>query len=132
MQAQQTIHQLFKACRQGKVRKVREIVAQPDANTFINEHRGIIGKTPLHEATENHKLDIVEVLLDCGADVNAVSNGDYTALHIAATNGDTGIINLLLSRNADIRKLDEFQRSPLQTAKAYRRKPAERVLKTAG
>ena len=132
MQAQQTIHQLFKACRKGKIRKVREILAQPDANTFINEHRGIIGKTPLHEATENHKLDIVEVLLDCGADVNAVSNGDYTALHIAATNGDTGMINLLLSRNADIKKLDEFQRSPLQTAKAYRRKSAERLLKTAG
>lgn len=132
MQAQQTIHQLFKACRQGKIRKVREIVAQPDAKTFINEHRGIIGKTPLHEATENHKLEIVQVLLDYGADVNAVSNGDYTALHIAATNGDTAIINLLLSRNADIKKLDEFQRNPLQTAKTYRRKSAERLLKTAG
>ena len=132
MSNRQKLHQLFNACKQGKIRKVEEILTQPDAIDFINERRGINGKTLLHEAVESHKLGIVKVLLENGADVNAVSNANDTALHIAATNGDADIINLLLSRNADIKKLDGIQRSPLETARAYKRKRAEKVLKTAG
>ena len=132
MSNQETLHQLFNACKQGRIRKVQELLAKLDDIDFINDHKGIYGKTLLHEAVESHRLGIVKVLLDKGADVNAVSNANDTALHIAATNGDTDIINLLLSRNADIKKLDGIQRSPMETARAYKRIRAEKVLKTAG
>ena len=132
MPNQQTLQQLSNACEQGKIRKVAEILTQHNSINFINECREINGKTLLHEAVESRKLGIVQVLLDNGADVNAVSNEDCTALHIAAANGNTDIINLLLSRNADIKKLDKNQRSPIETARAHKRKRAEKVLKTAG
>ena len=132
MSNQETLDQLFNACKQGRIRKVQELLAKLDDIDFINDHKGINGKTLLQEAAESHRLGIVKVLLDKGADVNAVSNANDTALHIAATNGDTDIINLLLSRNADIKKLDGIQRSPIETARVYKRIRAEKVLKTAG
>ena len=131
MSNQQTLHQLSNAIKKGRTRKLEELLAKLDGIDFINDHIRY-GKTLLHEAVESRRLDIVKVLLDKGADVNAVSNANDTALHIAATNGDTDIINLLLSRNADIKKLDGIQRSPMETARAYKRIRAEKVLKTAG
>lgn len=56
---------------------------------------------PLHSASAAGRRDVCEVLLDAGADVNAVQHGGYTALLDAAANGNAELVDFLLERGAD-------------------------------
>jgi ankyrin repeat protein len=57
--------------------------------------------TALHAAVSSNQPQIVEWLLDAGADVNARQQMDYTPLMGAAANARTAILDLLLARGAD-------------------------------
>jgi len=61
--------------------------------------RDYLGATPLHDAT----LDICKMLLDVGADVDALSNEQATPLHWACTLGKAKIARLLVERGANVR-----------------------------
>ena len=60
-----------------------------------------MANTALHAALAGRRADVVPILLDAGADVNARQHGGWTALHAAAANGDRALVELLLSRGAD-------------------------------
>jgi ankyrin repeat protein len=60
-----------------------------------------MANTALHAALAGRRANVVPVLLDAGADVNARQHGGWTALHAAAANGDRALVELLLSRGAD-------------------------------
>jgi uncharacterized protein len=57
--------------------------------------------SPLHSAVAARERDAIEVLLDAGADVNAVQHEGYTPLLEAAQSGESEIVELLLERGAD-------------------------------
>lgn len=57
---------------------------------------------PLHACLALSKSpEIVQALIDCGADVNATQAGGYTPLHQAAVAGSEELVNLLLQAGAD-------------------------------
>jgi ankyrin repeat protein len=57
--------------------------------------------SPLHSALANpNNAAIAEILLDAGADPNAVQEQGYTPLHYAAYNGLERVVRMLLSRSA--------------------------------
>jgi uncharacterized protein len=56
---------------------------------------------PLHSASAAGQLGVCGVLLDAGADVNAVQHGGYTALLDAAANKNQELVDFLLERGAD-------------------------------
>ena len=56
---------------------------------------------PLHSSVASHSLDITRVLLEHGADVNAVQQDGYTPLLEAAQAGELEILELLLQYGAD-------------------------------
>ncbi|KAM3292808.1 hypothetical protein ACQJBY_036454 [Aegilops geniculata] len=58
------------------------------------------GYTPLHFATNQGYVDIVELLLSKGANPDGLSHGG-TALHVAANNGHDDIVKVLLDHHAD-------------------------------
>ena len=60
-----------------------------------------MANTALHAALAGRRAEVVPILLDAGADVNARQHGGWTALHAAAANGDRALVELLLSRGAD-------------------------------
>ena len=125
-------NQLHTACQKGKVKLVKELLNDENIKTSINVRAGVFGYTPLHEATSSGKAEIIELLLECGANVDAKSNGRYTSLHIAATIGDLRCIEALLKNNADVLLTDEFEKTPHKTAELNRQRQAARLLKTAG
>lgn len=65
--------------------------------------RGVIGETPLHWSAHNDHLEIVEALLEAGADVEADEIGLYGGkpLHWAAEHAPR-IVKLLLDRGARV------------------------------
>jgi hypothetical protein len=56
--------------------------------------------------------DVVTILLDAGADINAVNEADFTALHGAAFRGLNEVVQVLVKRGANINARDFRGRTP--------------------
>lgn len=77
--------------------------------------------TPLIWAARNNQLDIVEMLVQKGADIHAVDNSRYSALTWACENGQDNIIKFLLKNGANVNEEStQFSGTPLHMA-AYHR-----------
>ncbi|RHY67088.1 hypothetical protein DYB34_007392 [Aphanomyces astaci] len=82
---------LFAAIAKGKEAKLRKYIAKCDPNV-MNEN----GQTPLYQAAQHGKVEVVRVLLDHNAAVGAVSNNGWTALHDACANGHLDVVQVLV------------------------------------
>lgn len=85
----------------------------PRANVNAIEYRE---KTALHLAVTHGRDDIIELLLNCGADVMAKSDGSWTPLHNACSQGTVKIVRILLRANADINAKLLNGKTPLHIA----------------
>lgn len=66
------------------------------------DDRGKGATTPLMKASMNGYLNIVQFLVEKGADVNAKDSiNEYTPLHFAATHGHLSVVNYLLEKGAN-------------------------------
>jgi ankyrin repeat protein len=76
------------------------------------------GLTLLHDVARSEAQNVaaMKLLIDNGADVNAVTNWDATPLHVAAFNGRTKTAEYLLSRGAKPNEKDNHDRTPLALA----------------
>ena len=104
--------------------KADPLVPNADNTTPLMAAAGLGTANPLEEAgTEAEALEAVQMLLELGADVNAVdSNGD-TAMHGAAYGNFPAIVQLLADRGADIniwKRQDTAGRTPLFIAEGYK------------
>jgi ankyrin repeat protein len=72
--------------------------------------------TPLNSAAAADARDVAAVLLEAGADADAVQAGGYTPLHSAAANGDAALVDLLLARGAQPGRAADDGRTPADFA----------------
>ncbi|XP_043465025.1 ankyrin repeat domain-containing protein 27-like [Leptopilina heterotoma] len=73
------------------------------------------GQTALHVACENGHVEIVQLLLDAGANVNVTNKSKgQTPLHLASLNNHTKVVKLLLNcGNCNINAKDDSGDTPL-------------------
>jgi ankyrin repeat protein len=67
-------------------------------------------------ATRTGRRETARLLVELGADVNAVGENGWTALHGAAYTGSDDTISLLVEHGASIDKMDRFGQTPLSIA----------------
>lgn len=72
--------------------------------------------TPLMEAASAGHLEIIELLLKHGADVNATSSSGNTPLMYACAGGHVNAVKLLLSSGANVEDHNENGHTPLMEA----------------
>ena len=92
------------------------IKAHIDDGTNIDTVDDWTGKTALHYAAEYGHLEIAELLLANGANVNRRDDDKATPLYFAAVGGFVDVARLLLDYGADINARDKTRESPMDGA----------------
>ncbi|MEJ2111162.1 MAG: ankyrin repeat domain-containing protein [Acidobacteriota bacterium] len=73
-----------------------------DLLPVVHQSEIVYEATALHTASRNGHTEIVKLLLEAGANVDATGNDDVTALHAASQNGHAEIVELLLEAGANV------------------------------
>ncbi|XP_056587104.1 poly [ADP-ribose] polymerase tankyrase-1 isoform X3 [Triplophysa dalaica] len=105
--------ELFEACRNGDVSRVKRLVDSVNVNA-----KDMAGRksTPLHFAAGFGRKDVVEHLLQTGANVHARDDGGLIPLHNACSFGHAEVVSLLLCQGADPNSRDNWNYTPLHEA----------------
>jgi len=101
------------------VKDMAAILLAHDANlNAMGAKYGVIQVMPLHLAAEAGFADVIQVLLDHGADINACTGGQnrVTPLHMAAAKGKSDVVKMLLRSGADVNARDVKEQTPLTWA----------------
>jgi len=111
---------------QNRLSKDTELLLTKGADVNLKNKDG---RTPLHLAVESADGDIVELLLDKGANIDAKDDeSGFTALHHAARFGNKNVAELLIARGADINAKDKQGHTPLYVAVNHDYKVAELLI----
>jgi ankyrin repeat protein len=83
--------------------------------TFINQPDKL-GARPLHAAVQNKHFEVVQWLLQYGADVNVITTTLISPLYVAAFNGNLQVVEWLLQRGAAVDQANSDGLTPLLVA----------------
>jgi ankyrin repeat protein len=85
----------------------------------------------LSEAAESGHIEVVKLLLDAGAHVDARKTFGITPLLAAVRNGHSEVVSLLLDQGADPSAKDFFGNTPLVEAQRSHHEEIETLIKRA-
>tara|TARA_Y100000389_G_scaffold205120_1_gene263498 strand:+ start:13138 stop:14490 length:1353 start_codon:yes stop_codon:yes gene_type:complete len=88
----------FQSIKNGNVSKVKELL---ENNHILVNHSNIYKFTGLHYASIYNQEDIVELLIERGADIQQVNLKGMSAAHLAAYNGHLKLYHKLLSHGCN-------------------------------
>uniref|UniRef100_A0A7N8XM40 Poly [ADP-ribose] polymerase n=1 Tax=Mastacembelus armatus TaxID=205130 RepID=A0A7N8XM40_9TELE len=109
----ETNRELFEACRSGDLERVRKLVTAENVNSRDTAGRK---STPLHFAAGFGRKNVVDFLLQNGANVYARDDGGLISLHNACSFGHAEVVRLLLHHGADANARDNWNYTPLHEA----------------
>ncbi|XP_057667699.1 ankyrin repeat and MYND domain-containing protein 2 [Diorhabda carinulata] len=109
----ETEEQIFKAIENNDVVLLKTLLSQVKNVNIVDEN----SMTPLQHAAYKGNKDLVQVLLDQGADVNYCEHQHtYTALHFAGLSGNSDVCLALLLAGAKSHITNTVGRTPSQMA----------------
>ncbi|XP_057626245.1 2-5A-dependent ribonuclease [Chionomys nivalis] len=94
---------LIKAAKEGNVDRIQRLL---DRGADVNVCEDIGGWTPLHNAAQLGRVDIVDVLLRHGADPHRKKKNGATPFIIAGIHGDVTLLQRFLSEGANVNECD--------------------------
>ena len=119
------------AAENGRLESVRRILDEnPDA-VHWRDIEPMGGATALINAAAGGHTEVARLLLDRGADVNAIDLHKNSALTFAAFCGMTETAALLVSRGADVFWRDNEDKTPLEWADRKNRPELSALLRRA-
>ena len=123
----EAILELMDAVKLNDVKKVRTLIKQGvDVNMAEFQFR------PLFIATFLGHTEIMQVLLENGANANAKTPENSTLLMVAAEGGHCDIVKLLLDSGVNPDAVNDMGRTALMVAKKYGHAAIVQMLKGAG
>ena len=106
---------LHLASRSGSASLVRLLIHSGGASSRIRSSAS--AQTPLHVAAARGHAEVVSVLLDAGADIDAMDSDGVTPIAMAAASGHTAVVRTLLDRGANYTiQTRRLQETPLHLA----------------
>lgn len=93
-----------------------------NVETFLKKYphlvnsRDSLGRTPLYWAARADHIEVCEVLLANGADINAATPDGWTPLHTAVYNRKSKAVELLVSKGVDVNVKNGDGETPLHWA----------------
>jgi hypothetical protein len=122
---------IHEAAALGEVERVRRILGY--SKSYANGYaRG--GFTPLQLACYFGHPDVVRLLLDNGADLEAVARNDMRirAIHAAVASRNAAIVGILIEAGADVNARQQDDYTPLMAAAQNKDEAIEQMLRAAG
>ena len=124
--------QIIKAAKTGDVATIRTLV---EADKTLLDARDSDGSTPLHYAAWKGQPEVVTLLLELGADIQAVNQNSHwgtTPLHAAAHGNQSKAARILIEKGADIHALNHRGSTPLGETKLHNATAVAKLLREHG
>jgi ankyrin repeat protein len=118
---------LVDASTVGDTKGVARLLAQ---QISVNARDERFGRTALMWAAQNGHIEVMHLLLDRGAEIDASAQDGETALMLAAGDGRAEAVLLLLARGAQMDKKDKEGRTAADHAREHDREETLRLLIT--
>ncbi len=123
------VRPIHKAAYKGDLKKVKEIIGRDPNEINVQDAQGF---TPLHLASGKGHIEIVEFLLNHGADIELEIFNGVTPLMLAAQYVTNETIKTLLEHGAKVNHKDENGRTALHDAAMYSGKEVINLLISYG
>lgn len=104
---------LFAAVGLDDIQEVKRLLS---LGADVNWRESKYGVSSIHEAVRIGSADLLELLVQEGADVNAANDNGLTPLHMAAYLGARDTADVLIARGADVNAKARDGITPLHTA----------------
>jgi transient receptor potential cation channel subfamily A protein 1 len=102
------------ACAQGSLNILKLMLKlQPHHKDKVTIMRDVQFMTPLHRAVMFDHVEVVEYLIELGADIDSLDKENRTPLLLAASRNCLRVVAFLINKNADIQIKDSKRRNML-------------------
>ena len=97
-------HPIFAPVFHGKLARVKELLEEDSLLVSIRDAKNL---TPLHVAASRGQDEVIQLLLDYGADINGPSDvGEWTPMVFAAYRGHFDAVRVLIKNGAGVTEAD--------------------------
>jgi ankyrin repeat protein len=109
---------LHLACMYGHRETVEMLLDRGADREMVSRHKMKV--RPIHSAAAGRKHDIVRLLIERGADVNATQAAGWRLIHHAAQQGNRAFVDLLIANGAEVDVRNDRGQSPVDIARGLR------------